>query len=379
MRLQILTGTLLLAAVPFAHSERVYIHDQAGRLVEIKEVDLQNDPQNCGQVGNVCAANRVCQQGQCTACFPGSDIDCDGRPNSADNCPYKWNRDQLDTDGDTVGDVCDNCPSVPNRDQLNTDGAGDGGDACDDDDDNDTCFDWADDKPKEDSSITGWRVAANCQQSMQPIYTWDGYDWDRDGGPNCNDKDDDGDGVKDVNDACPIHWGNDPMLCQGNPVSCPYTEYLNVCQFGGCNLFLIKIVSVIYPPMLIETFTLRSQLIYIFPSWLTTLQQVEGALRDQREESAGFRMPAKGTPRGPGGGPVRIEIWSKDQDGRPDQLVAEVAQYDPGRVEVLEPAGEAVISLSVLEGGTALLVQRTVVPLPEENGLRSQIRTSPSM
>jgi hypothetical protein len=76
---------------------------------------------------------------------------------------------------------------------------------------------------------------------------------------------------------------------------------------------------------------------------------------------------------------VRIEIGPKDQDGRPDQLEAEVAQYDPGRVEVLEPAGEAVISLSVLEGGTALLVQRTVVPLPEENGLRSQIRTSPSM
>jgi hypothetical protein len=57
----------------------------------------------------------------------------------------------FDSDSDTICDddidvtgVCtagpaggDNCPLIPNTDQRNTDGAGDGGDACDDDDDND--------------------------------------------------------------------------------------------------------------------------------------------------------------------------------------------------------------------------------------------------
>ncbi len=61
----------------------------------------------------------------------------------------------FDSDSDTICDddidvtgVCtagpaggDNCPLIPNTDQRNTDGAGDGGDACDDDADNDMSCD----------------------------------------------------------------------------------------------------------------------------------------------------------------------------------------------------------------------------------------------
>ena len=61
----------------------------------------------------------------------------------------------FDSDSDTICDddldvtgVCtagpaggDNCPLIPNTDQRNTDGAADGGDACDDDDDNDMICD----------------------------------------------------------------------------------------------------------------------------------------------------------------------------------------------------------------------------------------------
>lgn len=59
---------------------------------------------------------------------PPDDLDGDGVPNSADNCPSKANATQADEDGDALGDVCDPCPPSPN----NADGDGDGvGDVCD--------------------------------------------------------------------------------------------------------------------------------------------------------------------------------------------------------------------------------------------------------
>ncbi len=44
-----------------------------------------------------------------------------------DNCDLKYNPNQADTDGDSIGDVCDNCPNMPNTNQTdeNQDGIGD--------------------------------------------------------------------------------------------------------------------------------------------------------------------------------------------------------------------------------------------------------------
>jgi parallel beta-helix repeat protein len=72
-----------------------------------------------------------------------SDTDGDGTPDACDNCPLVANADQVNTDGDSLGNACDedddndtvldasdNCPLVANPDQKDTDKDGIG-DACD--------------------------------------------------------------------------------------------------------------------------------------------------------------------------------------------------------------------------------------------------------
>ena len=79
------------------------------------------------------------------------DDDNDTILDTPDNCPIVANTEQIDTDGDGIGDACDtltdsdgdgladtadNCPAVANADQLNSD-TDTLGNACDTDDDND--------------------------------------------------------------------------------------------------------------------------------------------------------------------------------------------------------------------------------------------------
>jgi hypothetical protein len=53
-----------------------------------------------------------------------NDIDGDGVCGNVDNCPTVAHLNQQDADGDELGDACDNCPTISNPDQIDTDANG---------------------------------------------------------------------------------------------------------------------------------------------------------------------------------------------------------------------------------------------------------------
>lgn len=123
------------------------------------------------------------------------DTDADGVGDGGDNCPAAANTDQLNLDGDALGDACDpdadgdgfenandNCPLVATPSQADADGDG-AGDACDDDADGDTVLNLVD----------------NCPLTMNQAQG----DLDGDGLGDACDEDRDGDGVLDVDDEFP--------------------------------------------------------------------------------------------------------------------------------------------------------------------------------
>jgi hypothetical protein len=327
-----------------------------------------------GQAGSPAYAKHKAALNAACAAPPGPlpvDFDLDCVDDSKDNCKGVSNPQQEDQDGDGDGDACDNCVGVPNADQLNTDGDAEG-DACDLDDDNDFCPDTGDDKPKQDSSVIGFRIAANCPDSTLDVWGWDGEDSDGDGLRNCADTDDDNDKTPDASDKCPVDppqkKGIPGFECNKGATSCPFQVPWDVCMFGGCNEFLIKILSLINPdPTIVEKFRIVGTDVYLEASANQTLEQIEEAVL-ARSQMGVTGAPARGAAAARGAragrGAVRIEIWTRDAPGRPGRRLATIAEYDPGSVQLVSQQSAPALKLTPVPRGRGLIVTRTMIQPP---------------
>ncbi len=165
-----------------------------------------------------------------------SDNDADGVPNVLDNCPFAYNPGQADNDMDGMGDTCDadddndlsadnlDCgpfdpamkPGIPELcdgkdnncnfqvDEGFKDADFDGfADCIDEDDDGDESLDAQDCAPDDPAVHPGAEEACDGKDNNCDFKVDEGYpDADKDGLPDCNDPDGDGDGILDAQDNC---------------------------------------------------------------------------------------------------------------------------------------------------------------------------------
>jgi hypothetical protein len=148
-----------------------------------------NDVDNCPDAFN---PEQIDTDGDSIGDACEDDEDDDGVPNTEDNCPTVANLAQADTDDDGVGDDCDPCPFVPSANSRDFDGDGTP-DACD------NCVQICN---ADQTDIDGDGVGDVCDTCPKIPNVFQ-RDLDRDQLGDACDSDDDGDQILDADDNCP--------------------------------------------------------------------------------------------------------------------------------------------------------------------------------
>jgi Zn-dependent metalloprotease len=278
-----------------------------------------------------------------------SDVDRDFVPDALDNCRLVPNPRQEDADADGIGDVCDNCPKIANNRQSNLDGDP-FGDECDDDMDGDGCRNDVDQEPRESIGVIGRTVSlassAHCEAQEGDFYGPVSLDTDRDGRRDCEDDDDDGDGIPDAADPCPV--GPLADFFGKNFLPLPYMPLV-----GECGVQALCIPRL--PPAVLDygAFDFEGVFIRVRDSRINPNPERDAILDDVRIVNGTlYANPGPGVSlgalaarvvgrSGSGGrrdagvaGPVpedwrRMEVWQRPASGGAPVLLGILGEFDP--------------------------------------------------
>lgn len=239
-------------------------------------------------------------------------------------CPFA---DGPDTDGDYIAD------------------------ACDDDDDGDGCLDAHDSLPFT-ALLPGGPLRDFCG-GPKTWYEFEGADPDQDGLLNCEDPDDDDDGIADEKDVCSqtaapacLHVGRYPCLPRWV-----------ACVGGGCVEYFLKFQEVSNPEheLRFERIEIWNETLFMAPlagqSAAQSIAAFAGRGQSARALSAAFAERSVTSSRESTTevrglrGSVRIELWSKATRRKPERRVAVVGDYDTDEVRIGPTEGGSVILL----------------------------------
>jgi hypothetical protein len=296
------------------------------QLARIAACRQQIDPRDAAHLPDVCAGS-------------GGDTDHDGICDQDDNCPSLRNTCQTDSDSDDLGDACD-CPGAgPNAGDLDGDGIPD---PCDADRDGDGCYNAPaeDDHPDDAQLLRRTTVYIGCGIDTEHSYVSDVADTDGDGTRNCQDPDDDDDGLCDAGpgctepDPCPEVAG---AFCTAFAGGDPCPPLWSFCGIPCVEAFL-KFSQVVNPDptrdLVLDRIWQVERTFYASPLLGMTAGESANAVGGLLGGGLAAPGAARAVPRGVLPQRVRLELWQRVGDV--ERLVDTIGEFDAAHLRLGE-------------------------------------------